>query len=104
MDAQLALITKDYRENGVYLSEDGARRELVAKWAEDNLFTNSESVRRLAGEHRGIAQRVLDWLRDVAVKLTGTQEEKFIRKAERLYTEALGEARDGRTARHSTAL
>lgn len=93
LDAQLALITKDYRENGVYLSEDGARRELVAKWAEDNLFTNSESVRRLAGEHRGIAQRVLDWLRDVAVKLTGTQEEKFIRKAERLYTEALGEAR-----------
>lgn len=93
LDSQLALIARDYRENGVYLSEDGARRELVAKWAEDNLFTNSESVRRLAGEHRGIAQRVLDWLRDVAVKLTGTQEEKFIRKAERLYTEALGEAR-----------
>lgn len=93
LDSQLALIARDYRENGVYLSEDGARRELVAKWAEDNLFTNSESVRRLAREHRGIAQRVLDWLRDVAVKLTGTQEEKFIRKAERLYTEALGEAR-----------
>ena len=93
LDAQIALIARDYRENGVYLSEDGARRELVAKWAEDNLFTNSESVRRLAGEHRGIAQRVLDWLRGVAVRLTGTQEEKFIRKAERLYTEALGEAR-----------
>lgn len=97
LDAQLALITKDYRENGVYLSEDGARRELVAKWAEDNLFTNSESVRRLAGEHRGIAQRVLDWLRDVAVKLTGTQEEKFIRKAEKMYTEALGEAQGRQT-------
>ena len=85
-------IAADYAQNGVALDEDGANREIVAKFAEERLFTDEATVRRLLAEDRNLFQRIYDWIRDALGKLTGTSEENFLREAEKLYAKALREA------------
>ena len=84
-------VIADYARNGVALDEDGATREIVAKFAEEKLFTDETTVRRLLAEDRNLFQRIYDWIRDIAGRLTGTNEESFLRSAERLYAKALRE-------------
>lgn len=84
-------VMADYARNGVALDEDGATREIVAKFAEEKLFTDETTVRRLLAEDRNLFQRIYDWIRDMAGRLTGTSEESFLRSAERLYAKALRE-------------
>ena len=84
-------VMADYARNGVALDEDGATREIVAKFAEEKLFTDEATVRRLLAEDRNLFQRIYDWIRDMAGRLTGTSEESFLRSAEKLYAKALRE-------------
>lgn len=84
-------VMADYARNGVALDEDGATREIVAKFAEEKLFTDETTVRRLLAEDRNLFQRIYDWIRDMAGRLTGTSEESFLRSAEKLYAKALRE-------------
>lgn len=85
-------VMADYARSGVTLDEDGATREIVAKFAEEKLFTDEATVRRLLAEDRNLFQRIYDWIRDALNKLTGTGEEAYLRNAEKLYAEALREA------------
>lgn len=85
-------VMADYARSGVTLDEDGATREIVAKFAEEKLFTDETTVRRLLAEDRNLFERIYDWLRDAVAKLTGTGEERFLRSAEKLYAKALREA------------
>lgn len=82
-------IIQEYGQGGVTLNEDGATRELVAKYAESKLFQDEAAINRLARTDRNLFQRIYDWIKDAAVRLTGTSEEKFIRNAERMYQNAL---------------
>ncbi len=84
-------VMTDYARSGVALDEDGATREIVAKFAEEKLFTDETTVRRLLAEDRNLFQRIYDWIRDMAGRLTGTSEESFLRSAEKLYAKALRE-------------
>ncbi len=84
-------VMTDYARSGVTLDEDGATREIVAKFAEEKLFTDETTVRRLLAEDRNLFQRIYDWIRDMAGRLTGTSEESFLRSAEKLYAKALRE-------------
>lgn len=84
-------VMADYARSGVTLDEDGATREIVAKFAEEKLFTDETTVRRLLAEDRNLFQRIYDWIRDMAGRLTGTSEESFLRSAEKLYVKALRE-------------
>lgn len=93
VDSVRQALMADYAQNGVTLDEDGATREIVAKFAEEKLFTDEATVRRLLAEDRNLFQRIYDWIRDMAGKLTGTSEETFLRDAERLYAKALRETR-----------
>lgn len=81
----------DYARSGVALDKDGATREIVAKFAEEKLFTDESTVRRLLAEDRNLFQRIYDWIRDALNKLTGTGEEAYLRNAEKLYAKALRE-------------
>ena len=85
-------VMADYARSGVTLDEDGATREIVAKFAEEKLFTDEATVRRLLAEDRNLFQRIYDWIRDALNKLTGTGEEAYLRNAEKLYAKALREA------------
>ena len=91
VDSMRQAVMADYARSGVTLDEDGATREIVAKFAEEKLFTDEATVRRLLAEDRNLFQRIYDWIHDMAGRLTGTSEENFLRDAERLYAKALRE-------------
>lgn len=91
VDSMRQAVMADYARSGVTLDEDGATREIVAKFAEEKLFTDEATVRRLLAEDRSLFQRIYDWILDALNKLTGTSEESFLREAERLYAKALRE-------------
>lgn len=82
-------IKAEYAERGVQLDDDGANRELVAKYAEEFLFTDEASIQRLANQNRSLAQRIKDWIHGLAVKLKGTRQEKALLEAEKKYQRAL---------------
>ena len=88
-------VIEDYAKAGVALDEDGATRELVAKFAEEKLFTDEATVRRLLAQDRNLFQRIYDWLRDTAAKLTGTPEQRRLIDAQNLYEKALRQAEAG---------
>lgn len=95
VDALRRTVIEDYAKAGVALDEDGATRELVAKFAEEKLFTDEATVRRLLAQDRNLFQRIYDWLRDTAAKLTGTPEQRRLIDAQNLYEKALRQAAAG---------
>ena len=95
VDALRRTVIEDYAKAGVALDEDGATRELVAKFAEEKLFTDEATVRRLLAQDRNLFQRIYDWLRDTAAKLTGTPEQRRLIDAQNLYEKALRQAEAG---------
>lgn len=95
VDALRRTVIEDYAKAGVALDEDGATRELVAKFAEEKLFTDEATVRRLLAQDRNLFQRIYDWLRDTAAKLTGTPEQRRLIDAQNLYEKALHQAGAG---------
>ena len=82
-------IKSEYSERGVELDDDGANRELVAKYAESYLFTDESSIQRLANQNRSLAQRIKDWIHGMVVKFKGTRQEKALLEAEKKYQRAL---------------
>lgn len=95
VDALRRTVIEDYAKAGVALDEDGATRELVAKFAGEKLFTDEATVRRLLAQDRNLFQRIYDWLRDTAAKLTGTPEQRRLIDAQNLYEKALRQAEAG---------
>lgn len=95
VDALRRTVIEDYAKAGVALDEDGATRELVAKFAGEKLFTDEATVRRLLAQDRNLFQRIYDWLRDTAAKLTGTPEQRRLIDAQNLYKKALRQAEAG---------
>ena len=95
VDTLRRAVMDDYARAGVTLDEDGATREIVAKFAEEKLFTDEATVRRLLAQDRNLFQRIYDWLRDTAAKLTGTPEQRRLIDAQNLYEKALRQAEAG---------
>ena len=81
-------IIRDYARYGVRLDEDGAKRELIAKFCEEKLFTDEKSIQRLAETDRGLFQRIRQWISDTIAKLRGTRQQNALREMERLYEKA----------------
>lgn len=94
----------EYAGFGDTLTEDGARRELIANFAQDYLFTDERSIRRLARENRSLVQKIRDWLHDFAVRLRGSAEESSCWTRKSAISARWKAPRDGRRAKHSTAL
>ena len=95
VDTLRRAVIADYARAGVTLDEDGATREIVAKFAEEKLFTDEATVRRLLVQDRSLFQRIYDWLRDTVAKLQGTQEQRRLIDAQNLYEKALRQAETG---------
>ena len=92
VEGMLAGIKADYAAIGQNLTDEGARRELVAKYAQEHLFTDEATVKRLLAEDRNLFQRIYDWIRDGVTRLTGSPEQQFLIEAQNLYEKALREA------------
>lgn len=99
VDTLRRAVIADYARAGVTLNEDGATREIVAKFAEEKLFTDEATVRRLLVQDRSLFQRIYDWLRDTVAKLQGTQEQRRLIDAQNLYEKALCQAETGTQGR-----
>lgn len=99
VDTLRRAVMDDYARAGVTLDEDGATREIVAKFAEEKLFTDEATVRRLLVQDRNLFQRIYDWLRDTVAKLQGTQEQRRLIAAQNLYEKALRQAEAGTQGR-----
>ena len=95
VDTLRRAVMADYARAGVALDEDEATREIVAKFAEEKLFTDEETVRRLLARDRNLFQRVYDWIRDTVAKMQGTREQRRLIDAQNLYERALRQAADG---------
>ena len=104
VDTLRRAVMDDYARAGVTLDEDGATREIVAKFAEEKLFTDGATVRRLLVQDRNLFQRIYDWLRDTVAKLQGTQEQRRLIDAQNLYEKALRQAEAGTQGRGTQLL
>jgi len=80
-----------YGLSGETLDSNGALAELVADYVGDNLFTSEKAIRQLSAEKPSLARRILNWIRSMKAKLFGTNHEKMMAEAERMYHDALME-------------
>ena len=87
--------TELYNRLGKELDVDS---ELVADYISQNLFTDADSIRRVAEADRGLATRIKNWITRMIAKVTGKSEKAFLAWAEELYSQALQEASQGREA------
>lgn len=70
-----------------------ARAEIVARWCENNLFTNEKSIQNLTNSQQGLAKRILSSIQSM---LSGNRQDPAaatLAKAERLYIKALNAAK-----------
>lgn len=82
-------IKKVYGEKGQTLDEPRLVEEAMARFVQDSdLFTSEESISRLVKESPTMADRILNWIKDMITTFKGTPQEKELRKAERLYINA----------------
>ena len=81
-----------YERNGVTLADETAiDQEIVAEYVEKNLLTDEKSIKELAVQKRGLAQRISDWIDSVLAKLGNKDagERAFLNRAKKLYAKAL---------------
>lgn len=94
LDQQIRAIQELYAENGQQLTREEALDELAADFSGE-LMENEALIRRLAGEDRNIAQRILDGIRNLIRKVKGVfgdAETKTLNRAVQLWESALQEA------------
>ncbi|MBR3952568.1 MAG: hypothetical protein IKJ82_03005 [Oscillospiraceae bacterium] len=82
-------VREDYSEAGIELSSAQTDAEIVAKFAEQYLFTNEKAIERLCNTEPTLFERIRYWISDMAAKFKGEPEERFLRETERLYEKAL---------------
>lgn len=78
----------EYARQGIQITPEQAKQELLADYVGRYLFTDETSIQRLAREHRSIAQRLLDFLRRVGRWCSGEEQRELLR-AERRFRQAL---------------
>ncbi len=96
LDDVRQILRERYAEHGQELDDSSIDREVVAWFAEENLFTDERAINNLARRKLGLFQRIRDWLHGLRVRLTGTQEEKFVWQAEQLYKKAFDALESGK--------
>lgn len=84
-------IVKEYSQfiNG-FTSED-ANREIIAKFAEEQLFKDQAAIEQLARTDRNLFQKVYDWIKDTLRYVTSNAEKQKLMDIERMYAKALND-------------
>lgn len=88
VDMMKQAIIADYAENGVNLTDEGAQRELVAKFAESKLFKDEAAVNRLYQTDKTLFERIYYWINDTLTKVAGTEQEKMLLNAQKMFETA----------------
>lgn len=86
-------IRSRYSKNGKNLTEEELNYELMARFIEDSDILNSEeSIRKLTEASPNLAQRIIEWFKYMRIRFKGTEYDKQLAQAERLYLKAVKEA------------
>lgn len=85
-------IFKEYSETIPDFTMDDAKREVIAKYSEEFLFTDQETIDKLVRTDRNIAQKIYDWIKDTIQYVRSTKQKRLLKKAESLYAKALDDA------------
>lgn len=89
-------IRERYARNGVNLTAEEVENEVAAKFIEESdILTDEKVIEKLAKGDRNFAQRVLDWIKDTLAKIGSDYETNRLRKAERMYENAIRQAGKG---------
>ena len=67
--------------------------EMVARFVEEKLFTDQNSIDRLARQNTKLVEKIKNWISDLVVSFKGTAQEKELRRIEGMYRKALEQAR-----------
>lgn len=106
LDGYIQGIRERLAQAGLELTEEEALDEIAADYAGE-LLVNERAVRRMAGENRGLLERMLDGLREIIAKIRRAFGEKAdaqteeLERAARLWENALrstADSRDGDSA------
>lgn len=90
------ILKERYAKNGVNLTPAQIQQEAFAKFIEDSeLFTNEESIRRLAVENPNLIQKIYRWIKETIAKIGATPETRRLMELEKIYERALGQAARG---------
>lgn len=68
--------------------------EMVANFVQDKLFSDQNSIDRLARQNTTLVEKIKNWISDLVVSFKGTAQEKELRKIEGMYRKALEQARN----------
>lgn len=86
-------IRSRYSKNGKNLTEEELNYELMARFIEGSDILNSEeSIRKLTEASPNLAQRIIEWFKYMRTRFKGTEYDKQLAQAERLYLKAVKEA------------
>lgn len=97
LDGYIQGIRERLAQAGLELTEEEALDEIAADYAGE-LLVNERAVRRMAGENRGLLERMLDGLREIIAKIRRAFGEKAdaqteeLERAARLWEDALRSA------------
>ena len=72
--------------------------EMVANFVQDKLFSDQNSIDRLARQNTTLVEKIKNWISDLVVTFKGTAQEKELRKIEGMYRKALEQARNTTTS------
>lgn len=72
--------------------------EMVARFVEEKLFTDQNSIDRLARQNTKLVEKIKNWISDLVVSFKGTAQEKELRRIENMYRKALDQARNTTTS------
>lgn len=68
--------------------------EMVANFVQDKLFSDQNSIDRLARQNATLVEKIKNWISDLVVSFKGTAQEKELRRIEGMYRKALEQARN----------
>ena len=68
--------------------------EMVANFVQDKLFSDQNSIDRLARQNTTLVEKIKNWISDLVVTFKGTAQEKELRRIEGMYRKALEQARN----------
>ena len=93
LEAAREEIVQRYARHGVQLAaEADIDAELVADYLQKHLLTDEDAITSLVTTDKTLGQRILEWINNVIVKLTGTPEQKEMLRVRGLYEKALKQA------------
>ena len=84
----------EYKEKlrGMEYSDNQLDSEIVARFVEEEMFTDQNTINRLAKQNSGIVEKIRNWINNLIVSVKGTTQEKELRKIENMYKKALEQA------------